>query len=115
MYRNFERSADRCKEAVKLAEAVIIASGKVRQAQVDVDEAKEARLDTRPSSAMLQDARKEGRQALVALDEHKEGHQCKGPLDRSKTNWSSPAWASDRVAIQNYSWLKSEGRDAYSS
>jgi hypothetical protein len=104
MYRNFEMPADRCKEMVRLAEAVIIASGKVRQAQVDVDEAKEAKLDTRTFFAMLRDARKEGRQALVALDEHKEGHQCKGPLDRSRTNWSSPGWASHRVVISNYSW-----------
>ena len=104
MYRNFDKSA-RCKKAVKLAEAVIIASGKVRQAQVGVAEAKEAKLDTRTFSAMLHDARKEGRQALVALDEHREGHQCKGPLDRGRTNWSSPGWASHRVAISNYSWL----------
>jgi hypothetical protein len=105
MYRNFERPADRCKEVVRLAEAVIIASGKVRLAQVDVDEAKEAKLDTRTFSARLHDARKEGRQALVALDEHKEGHQCKGPLDRSRTNWSGPGWAFHGVAISNYSWL----------
>src|ERR1035438_10160669 len=113
MYRNFERSADQCKEAVKLAEAVIIASGKVRQAQVDVDEAKEAKLDTRTSSARLNDARKEGRQALVALDEHKEGHQCKGPLDKSRTNWSSPGWASHRVAISNYPWLTAKGETPF--
>jgi hypothetical protein len=75
MYRNFDKSA-RCKKAVKLAEAVIIASGKVRQAQADIAEAKEANLDTRTSSAMLNDARKQGREALVALGEHKEGHQC---------------------------------------
>jgi hypothetical protein len=108
MYRNFDKSA-RCKKAVKLAEAVIIASGKVRQAQTDIAEAKEAKLDTRTSSAMLQHARKEGRQALVALDVHKEGHQCKGPRDRSKTNWSSPGWVSDRVAISNHSWLTAKG------
>jgi hypothetical protein len=112
MYRNFERPSDRCKEAIKLAEAVIIASGKVRQAQVDVDDAKEAKLDTRTASAMLHDARREGRQALVALDEHKEGHQCKGPLDRSRTNWSSPGWASYRVAISNYSWQTAKGETA---
>jgi hypothetical protein len=104
MYRNFERSADRGKEAVKLAKAVIIASGKVRQALVGVAEAKEAKLDTRTFSAMLHDARKEGRQALVALGKHKEGHQCKGPLDRGRSNWSSPGWASSRVAASNYSW-----------
>jgi hypothetical protein len=75
MYRNFDKSA-RCKEQVKLAEAVIIASAKVRQAQVDVAEAKEAKLDTRTASAMLHGARKKGRQALVALGEHKEGHEC---------------------------------------
>ena len=75
MYRNFDKSA-RCEKQVKLAEAVVIASGKVRQAQIGVDEAKEAKLDTRTSSAMLNDARKQGRQALVALGEHKEGHQC---------------------------------------
>jgi hypothetical protein len=108
MYRNFDKSA-RCKEAVKLAEAVIIASGKVRQAQVDVDKAKEGKLDTQTYSAMLHDARKEGRQALVALGEHKEGHQCKGPLDRNETNWSSPGWVADRVAISNYSWLTAKG------
>jgi hypothetical protein len=76
MYRNCDKSA-RCKEQVKLAEGVIIASAKVRQAQVDVDEAKEAKLDTRTSSAMLHNARKEGRQALVALGVHTEGHQCR--------------------------------------
>jgi hypothetical protein len=113
MYRTFDKSA-RCKEQVKLAEAVTIASGKVRQAQVDVDEAKEAKRDARTYSAMLQDARKKGRQALVALDEHKEGHQCKGPLDRSKTNYSSPGWASFRVAISNDSCLTAKGGDDYS-
>jgi hypothetical protein len=76
MYRNFDKSA-RCEEQVKLAEAVAIAADKVQEAQVGVDEAKEARLDTRASSALLQNVRKEGRQAVVALDEHKQEHQCR--------------------------------------
>ena len=108
MYRNFDKSA-RCEQQVKLAKAVVIASDKVHQAQIGVEEAKEAKLDTRTSSAMLHDARKEGRQALVALGKHKEGHQCKGPLDTSRTNWSSPGWASHRVAISNYAWLTAKG------
>jgi hypothetical protein len=76
MYRNFDKSA-RCEKQVKLAEAVVIASDKVHQAQIGVDEAKEAKLDTRTASTTLQNVRKEGRQAVVALDEHKQEHQCK--------------------------------------
>jgi hypothetical protein len=76
VFRNFDRHADRCKEEVKLAEAIVIASGKVQQAQVGFDEAKEAKRDTRTASAMLQNVRREGRQALLALDEHKQEHHC---------------------------------------
>jgi hypothetical protein len=76
MYRNFDKSA-RCEEQVKLAKAVVSASDNVQKAQVDVDEAKEAKRDTRTSSAMLNVARKEGRQALEALGVHTEGHQCR--------------------------------------
>ena len=87
MYQHVDKSA-RCKEQVTLAEAIAIASGKVQQAQVGLDEAKEAKRDTRTASAMLQNVRREGRQALLALDEHKQVHQCEGPPDSSKTKWS---------------------------
>jgi hypothetical protein len=66
-------------------------------------------LTPEPPPQCIQDARKEGRQALVALGEHKEGHQCKGPLDKSKKHWSSPGWVANRVGISNYYWLTAIG------
>lgn len=75
MCRNVDKFA-RCVEQIKLAKAISIASDKVQQAQVGVDEAKEAKLDIRTASTTLQNIRKEGREAVVALDEHRQEHQC---------------------------------------
>jgi hypothetical protein len=75
MYRNFDKFV-RCEEQVKLAKAVVSASDNMQQAQVRVNQEKEAKLDARAASAMLQNVRKEGRQAVVALDKHRQEHQC---------------------------------------
>jgi hypothetical protein len=59
----------------ELVQALIISACKALEAQIILDEAKEKKLGTRMYSARLQEARKEERRALVALDLHKQEHQ----------------------------------------
>jgi hypothetical protein len=61
----------RCEMQSELVQALIISACKALEAQIILDK----KLGPRVYSARLQEARKEERRALVALDRHKQEHQ----------------------------------------
>jgi pantothenate kinase len=67
-----------CKIVAKLAHDVADAVAKVYKARGRLDTAKGDKADTSPHIVALAGARKAGRSAIAALEQHKKEHGCQG-------------------------------------